>query len=187
MAGRERDGRFVVPELRGGAAGKSEPAGVVGAEELVHGSLQRGGGGWVAVGEQYRQPIEQTVGRARRAGRRRGARGRGDVGRAVMGAETAGEDRRFERFEVCVACEPDVERFECLRGVEQQARCVAFLASCEREVGSQPLEPGAVEVVEGARSGQGQQFASSGKGPCVELGVSGGECARGAPVGFGCE
>ena len=187
MAGRERERRFVVPQFRGGAAREPEPADVVRAVELPHRQPQRRGGGRVAVGKQHRQPIEQTVGCARRRGRWRRASGRRDLRQAAMRAATAREDRRFERFQVRVTCESDVERLECLRGFEQQLRCVAFPASCKRQLRSQPLEPCAVQVVQRACAGQGHQFGSGGQRSCIELGVSGCECALRTPAGFGGE
>jgi hypothetical protein len=75
-------------------------------------------------------------------------------------AETAGEDRRRERLEVRLARQLCVQRFEAFRCSEQERRSVAPTSQGEGKLRAQPLEAGALQLVERPGFGSRQQLQS---------------------------
>ena len=97
-----------------------------------------------------------TPSRSRSIGR--GGCGPGGAARAASAtsrtphraAEPAGEDRRSERFEVRLARQPRVERLEPFGRIEQQRRSVTPAAPGKHDLGAQPGQPRALELVQRA-------------------------------------
>ncbi len=73
-----------------------------------------------ALGDQQGQAIKQQIGRARRLRRRRRGQGGLSCPAQTVGRETARVHGGGERFEVGLAGQPGIERFEAFRGLEQQ-------------------------------------------------------------------
>jgi hypothetical protein len=80
----------------------------------------------------------------------------GDLTDVAGVAESSGVYRRGERFEVGLAGQLGVEGNETFRGVEQQRQSLVAALAGERDLRTEPLQPGAPELVEGAELGGGQ-------------------------------
>ena len=66
------------------------------------------------------------------------------TGTVRMAAEATCEERRRDRLEMRLARPRGVERFEAPGGLEHQGRSVAAAGAGERDLGPQPLQPGAL-------------------------------------------
>jgi hypothetical protein len=80
----------------------------------------------------------------------------GDHTDVAYGAEAPGVDRCGERFEVGLAGEAGVQRNEALCRVEQHRQGLVAALAGERDLRAPPLQPGALELVEGPELGGGQ-------------------------------
>ena len=150
-----------------------------------------GARGRVALGGADGQAVQQQVAGARgladaRRGRRRGrprqprhARRRARGGRRRRAAASA--SRYVSRASV------GVERLEPFGGVEQQRRSVAAARDGERELGTQQVGAGAVELVERTGLRQRQQLRAASNAPAAELRLRGRERARRPVRGVGRE
>jgi len=87
--------------------------------------------------------------------RRRSQRGLGSLANAGFAAEATCEHRRRHRFEVGLASHLDVERFQAPGGIEQQRRRVPAARAVERDLRAQPLQSGALKLVERGKLGRG--------------------------------
>ncbi len=103
-----------------------------------------------------------VISNARPSSSRSDARGGCDAGGAPLAAravsstpgaarQTAGEQHGGERFQIGLTREPRIERLEPLGGLEQQRRSVATAAQRERDLTTQQVDLGALELVQ--RSG----------------------------------
>src|ERR1700761_7328684 len=159
----ERIPAFVVPDERGYPAREPEPARV-----LLRGNLLRADGAhrplqhrhsarWPVNGQQ-RHPLEQQIPRVRRLWRTGAAENRlGYLEGIAAARQASGEQRGDQRVEVGGARELGVERFELAGGTEQQWGSVAATPCGESDLTAQQMHTCALEVVEGASLGGGEQ------------------------------
>ncbi len=178
---------LVVPELRRGAARECEPAKIVLLLKGLHGAAQRRQGGGIPVGEQRSQPVEERVERARDLRRRWcGARCFRRLDQTGTRPVSPTEQRRFERLQVRLARQRNVEALEHLGGAQEPSRRIDF-SSRQRDAGSQQLQLRMLEL--GQRPGaRGRQEIGGGvRRAGFQLGVGGAERSSGAGAGFGRE
>ncbi len=131
--------RLVVPQIGGDAACQPEPVELVVGVPTVAGHgvqrlSQRGRPGLVAVGEASCESVQEEVDYS--FGLWSGGRGAGfhcHFKHATTAAEATGEDRGYERFEIRLARELDVQRFKAFRRSEQSRRSVAPMSRGEDE------------------------------------------------------
>ena len=163
-ARREHVPELVVPEILGQATRQPHPPHVASGQsvhvaELVERAPERRQTGRVALGEPCGQPVEEQVDRAWRLGCRwPSLSGLGGLTDARLVAEATGEHRRRDRLEMGLASHRGIERFEAPGGMEQQGRSVAAAGAGERDLRAQPLQPGALELVERSKLGGRQQL-----------------------------
>ena len=140
-------------------------------------SAFRSGGstGRVALGEPRRQPVEEQVDRAWRLLAAAGAACAASASLADvwLAAEATGEHRCRHRLEMRLASHRGVERLEAPGGIEQQGRSVAAARARERDLRAQPLQPGALKLVERGKLGGRQQLERRVRCPGIELRLRG--------------
>ncbi len=95
--------------------------------------------------------------------------GRGYLARPDAAIEAAGEDRGSERLEVRLARRSTVKWLELLGCIEQQWRSVAAASEREHDLGAEASEPGALELVERARSAAARSSCAASGAPRLEL------------------
>ncbi len=187
LASGEQMHRLVVPQLERddvavSSAREREPpthvlAGDVRREQKLEspGECRRGGG--VPVDQADRERIEQHVDRPRRhrAGRRRPRGGR-DRRSAADDLDVAGHGAA-ERLEVRLAGELGVEWLETARRAQKQAAGVAAPPLLQRDLGSQQVDPGLLELVERLGLDACQQRERSLQVARIALGAGSGEQA----------
>ncbi len=100
------------------------------------------------------------------------------------GAQAPGEHRRRERLQVGLPGQRGVQRIEPPGRLEQQRRRVAPALARERDLGAQPLQPRALELVDRPELGGGQQVGRGRRVGDVEPGLGRGERARDAQAGI---
>ena len=138
----------------------------------------------VPLGEPRRHAIQEQIDRAPRLrARRRSTGSLGHLPHSASAAEPAGEDRRSERFEVRLAREPGIESLEPFGRIEQQRRRVAPAPPGKHDLGAQPGQSRALQLVQRADLRGREELVRRVGGAGLELGLRGGERAgsRAAP------
>ena len=147
-----REPAFVVPHGRAGADGHPAPP-----QDVLHGNvgdrpdcpLQGRGRGGVSLGDQQGETVEQQVEWTRSTRRpREGPHGAADLDQDVPGGDVLRQPRRAPGGQVGLAREVQVERLEPPGGLQQQRGSVAPKTRGEGDVGTQQVDPGALELVE---------------------------------------
>ena len=105
--------------------------------------------------------------------RRRSKGGLGRLADVQFVTEATGKHRRRDRFEMRLASHRAVQRFEAPGSIEQQGRSVAAARAGERDLRAQPLQPGALKLVEWSEVGGRQQFERGVRCAGVELSLRG--------------
>ena len=140
LAGRQLMPRLVLPQIGRDAARQARASGCrprvwpSSSDTAAQRSPERGHACRIALGEAGRQTVQEQVDCRGAAPERRGAARAASATSSTprAAAQAAGEDRRCQRFEVRLAREPGVQRFEALRRPEQQRRSVAAAAAGRR-------------------------------------------------------
>ena len=154
--------RRVVGQRPGDAGGQPEPAQLVLlGESLVaeraQGGLQRRRRRDVALMGEECEAVEQQIAGARGRLPAGGQHGRRDFARVATANQAVGGESGRERFEVGLAREPRIQRFEPPGRVEEQRRSIAPARRRERDLRLQQLGSGLVELVQRPRLGDRQQ------------------------------
>ena len=122
----------------------------------------------------------------------RGGSGAGGAARAASAtsctprtaAEAAGENCRCDRFEVRLARELGIQRFEALRRAEEERRSVASAPEGKGELCAQSLQASTLQLVERPFFGRGQQSQSAIGRTGLVLGLRRGQLTLGTARGL---
>jgi hypothetical protein len=190
---REHRPGAVVPEIKRNPAGEPEPASLLRRQcrlstESTQCPLQDWDARRIPVGKPDRQPLEQEVGRRGRLGRRRPREGGlAHLDNAGAAGEPAGEHRCRERLQVGRSSARRVDRLEFAGSLEQEWRRVATAPGRKRDLRTQQLHPGALDLVRCPCLGGPKQ----GEGVVERAGFVFGLRGRQGPLrparGFGCQ
>jgi hypothetical protein len=111
----------------------------------------------VALADHKGDDIQQQIGSACGPRQRRRKRRLGDLAHPAAKSRAAGECCGGQRVQVCLACQPQVERLELPGRLQQQRGCVTAAAGGERDLAAQQVRPGPPELIRRPSLRGGQQ------------------------------
>src|SRR4051795_10137240 len=174
-----------IPQLHGSRGGQHSPL-----EALLHRKLptpecvnrapQRGRCHRPSLGNERRETVQQEIRWTSARRPRGGGRGARHVYQVTSARQTACKQRRAPRVEVRLPCEVRVQRREPRRRLQQLCSGLAPRSGGRRDLPSQEVRSGALEVVERARFGCCQRYSSRLEGAGRQVRLRRGESALGA-------